>query len=194
MGSVTSGIISGLNRTLQFEDGKSMKLIQTDAAINPGNSGGALLNSEGKVIGINSSKIGGEGYEGLGFAIPSNTAKEIAESLIQSGYVKGRPKLGISVDPRFNKDIAAENKVPEGVLVYDVEPLSGAYKSGIKSGDIITKLNGVEIKSFDELEAEKNKCKAGDKVQITFYRIPDGKSADQGETKTVEVVLGEDMG
>lgn len=194
MGSVTSGIISGLNRTLEFDDGKSMKLIQTDAAINPGNSGGALLNANGQVIGINSSKIGGEGYEGLGFAIPSNIAAEIAENLIQSGYVKGRPKLGISIDPRFNKDIAEKNKVPEGVLVYDVEPLSGAYKADIKTGDILTEFNGVEIKSFDELETEKNKCKAGDTVKITLYRLPNNNAADKGEYMTVEVVLGEDMG
>lgn len=194
MGSVSSGIISGLNRELEFEDGKSMKLIQTDAAINPGNSGGALLNSIGQVIGINTSKIGGEGYEGLGFAIPSNNAKEIAENLIQSGYVKGRPQLGISVDTRFNKEVADKNKVPEGILVSDIIPQSGSSKAGIKAGDIITKFNNVEIKSFNELETEKNKFKAGDKVEITLYRIPEDGPADQGVYKTVEVTLGEDMG
>lgn len=194
MGSVTSGIISGLNRELELNDGKKMKLIQTDAAINPGNSGGALLNSRGEVIGINTSKIGGSYYEGLGFAIPSNKAVEIAESLIQSGYVKGRPKLGISVDTRFNEEIAKANNVPVGILVYDVEPLSGAYNAGIKSGDIITKFNGVAIKSFDELEAEKNKCKAGDTVEIVLYRLPSSGSADKGQYMTVKVVLGEDKG
>ncbi len=192
MGSVSSGIISGLNRKIEFDNGKSMRLIQTDAAINPGNSGGALLNSIGEVIGINTSKIGGEGYEGLGFAIPSNNAKEIAESLIESGYVKGRPQLGISVNTRFNKEIADKNKVPEGILVAEVTPLSGAFNAGIEAGDIITKFNGVEIKSFEELEAEKNKYKAGEKVEITLYRIPENVPADQGEYKTVEVTLGED--
>ncbi|NMA67281.1 MAG: PDZ domain-containing protein, partial [Clostridiaceae bacterium] len=170
MGSVTSGIISGLNRELEFDDGKSLKLIQTDAAINPGNSGGALLNSKGQVIGINTSKIGGINFEGLGFAIPANDAVAIAESLIESGYVKGRPQLGITVDTRFNKKVAQANNVPEGILVYTVEPLSGAYKAGIRTGDIITKFNGVEIKSFEELEIEKNKYKAGDTVEITLYR------------------------
>ncbi|HBR02727.1 MAG TPA: peptidase S1 [Ruminiclostridium sp.] len=194
MGSVTSGIISGLNRTITFDDGNTMKLIQTDAAINPGNSGGALLNSTGQVIGINTSKIGGSGYEGLGFAIPSNNAKDIAENLIQSGYVKGRPQLGISVDTRFNADIAKKNKVPEGVLVYDVQPLSGAYNAGIRANDILTKFNGAAIKSFNELETEKNKCKAGDKVEITLYRMPESGSLDKGETITVEVTLGEDAG
>ncbi|NLU53376.1 MAG: PDZ domain-containing protein [Clostridiaceae bacterium] len=194
MGSVTSGIISGLNRELELSDGKKMKLIQTDAAINPGNSGGALLNSKGQVIGINTSKIGGSYYEGLGFAIPSNKAVEIAESLIQSGYVTGRPKLGISVDTRFNEEIAKANKVPLGILVYDVEPLSGAYNAGIRSGDIITKFNGVAIKNFDELETEKNKYKAGDTVEIELYRMPNNGSPDKGQYLTVKVVLGEDKG
>lgn len=194
MGSVTSGIISGLNRKLEFEDGTSMNLIQTDAAINPGNSGGALLNAKGEVIGINSSKIGGEGYEGLGFAIPSNVAADIAENLIESGYVKGRPQLGVSVDTRFNAEVAKANNVPEGILVYDVTSLGAAFKAGIRPGDIITEFNGVKIKTFDELESEKNKHKAGDKVTIKFYRMPDSGNNDKGEYKTVEVTLDEDKG
>ena len=194
MGSLTSGYISGLNRKIEFDDGKSMRLIQTDAAINPGNSGGALLNSQGFVIGINTSKIGGQGYEGLGFAIPSNRAKEIAESLIKSGYVKGRPQIGISVDTRFNKDIAEKNNVPTGILVSDVAPLSAAFKAGIKKGDIITKFNGADVTSFSELENEKNKFKAGDTVEITLYRMPENGPADQGIYKTVKLTLGEDKG
>ncbi len=194
MGSVTSGIISGLNRKIEFDDGTVLKLIQTDAAINPGNSGGALLNSEGKVIGINTSKIGGAGYEGLGFAIPSNNAVKIAESLIQSGYVTGRPQLGIVVDTRFNATIAENNGVPEGILVYEVQPLSAAFKAGVKTGDILTKFNGIEIKSFEELEAEKNKFKAGDKVEVTIYRMPNDSAASDGEYLTLEIVLGEDKG
>jgi len=192
MGTVTSGIISGLNRRIEFDDGTVLRLIQTDAAINPGNSGGALLNSEGKVIGINTSKIGGAGYEGLGFAIPSNNAVEVAESLIKSGYVAGRPKIGIVVDTRFNSTIAKNNGVPEGILVYEVEPLSAAFMAGVKTGDIITKFNGVEIKSFSELEAEKNKYKAGDKVELTIYRLPQRGDASQGKYITVELTLGED--
>ena len=194
MGSVTSGIISGLNRRIEFDDGTVLKLIQTDAAINPGNSGGALLNSEGKVIGINTSKIGGAGYEGLGFAIPANNAVEIAESLIKSGYVTGRPQLGIVVDTRFNSEIAKKNGVPEGILVYEVEPLSAAFKAGVKTGDILTEFNGVEIKSFDELETEKNKFKAGDKVEVTIYRMPKEGKASEGEYIKLEIVLGENKG
>ncbi|NLM74170.1 MAG: PDZ domain-containing protein [Clostridiaceae bacterium] len=194
MGSVTSGIISGLNRELKFDDGKSMKLIQTDAAINPGNSGGALLNSKGEVIGINTSKIGGANFEGLGFAIPSNIAVEVAESLIESGYVKGRPQLGITVDTRFNSEIAKRNNVPEGILVYSVEPLSGAYQAGIRTGDIITKFNGVPITTFNELETQKNKYKAGDTVEVTIYRIPESGAVSEGKYMTLKVVLGEDKG
>ncbi len=194
MGSVTSGIISGLNRKIEFDDGTVLRLIQTDAAINPGNSGGALLNSEGKVIGINTSKIGGAGYEGLGFAIPANNAVEIAESLIQSGYVTGRPQLGIVVDTRFNSEIAQKNGVPEGILVYEVEPLSAAFKAGVKTGDILTEFNGVKIKSFDELEAEKNKFKAGEKVEVTIYRMPKEGAASEGEYLKLEITLGEDKG
>ena len=85
-------------------------------------------------------------------AIPSNDAVAIAESLIEDGYVRGRPQLGITVDTRFNASVAKANNVPEGILVYTVEPLSGAYKAGIRTGDIITKFNGVEIKTFEDLE------------------------------------------
>lgn len=194
MGSVTSGIISGLNRKIEFDDGTVLRLIQTDAAINPGNSGGALLNSEGKVIGINTSKIGGAGYEGLGFAIPANNAVEIAESLIKSGYVTGRPQLGIVVDTRFNSEIAEKNGVPEGILVYEVEPLSAAFKAGVKTGDILTEFNSVKIKSFDELETEKNKFKAGEKVEVTIYRMPKEGAASEGEYLKLEIILGEDRG
>lgn len=194
MGSVTSGIISGLNRQIQFDDGTSLRLIQTDAAINPGNSGGALLNSEGEVIGINTSKIGGSGYEGLGFAIPSNNAVEIAESLIKTGYVPGRPRIGIIVEIKFNSAIAERNGVPEGILVKEVEPLSAAYMADIKPGDIITKFNGAEITTFDQLETEKNKYKAGDKVNITIYRLPQEGLASEGEYHTVDLTLGEDKG
>ena len=189
MGSVTSGIISGLKRKIEYYDGTMLMLIQKDASINPGNSGGALLNSEGKVIGINTSKIGGVGYEGLGFAIPSNNAVEIAESLIQSGYVKGRPQIGIIVETRFNEEIAEENGVPLGIMVYEVQPLSAAHRAGIKAGDIITKFNGVEIKSFEELETEKNKFKAGDKVEVTIYRMPKEGRASDGEHLTLELIL-----
>lgn len=193
MGSVTSGIISGLNRTIQLSDSKELKVIQTDAAINPGNSGGALVNSKGEVIGVNTVKISATGYEGLGFAIPINTAKEIADHLINNGYVKGRPQLGVSFDPRYTEEIAQRNNAPVGLLVAEVLPLSGAYNAGVKVGDIITEFNGVSVKSFNELETEKNKCKAGDKITLKIYRVNDS-DVSKGEYMTLNVTLGEDKG
>lgn len=195
MGTVTSGIISGLNREVQVSQNHKLKVIQTDAAINPGNSGGALVNSRGEVIGVNTLKISGISgeYEGLGFAIPINTAKEIIDDLIVEGYVKGRPKLGVYFDPRLTEERAEQLGIPMGFLVYEVEPLSGAYNAGIKVGDIITEFNGVRVKDFNELENEKNKCKAGDVVTIKLYRITNIDTRE-GEYLTLEVTLGEDKG
>jgi len=183
MGSVTAGIISGLNRKVVTDDGKQLTLLQTDAAINPGNSGGPLVNSKGQVIGINTIKIASQGFEGLGFAIPINNAKSIISDLIEFNYVKGRPKLGITIDPRFNEAYARQNGVPAGLLVSDVEPLSGAYKAGIKINDIITKFDGTTIKTFEGLETEKNKHKPGDTVKMEAYR--------EGKTLTFDVTLTE---
>ena len=169
MGSVTVGVISGLNRTISPED-PTLKLIQTDAAINPGNSGGALVNSKGQVIGINSAKIVATGFEGLGFAIPINTAKSIVESLLTSGYVTGRPFLGVQQNPDYTADVARQNNAPEGVLIDSVVPLSGAYKAGLLKGDVITKFDGVVIKDFNTLNDAKNKHKPGDKVAVEVFR------------------------
>ncbi len=186
MGSVTVGVISGLNRTIQSENGKEFKLIQTDAAINPGNSGGALVNSEGKIIGINSIKIVAQGYEGLGFAIPINDAMKIAESLIEFTYVKGRPLFGVMVDRNFNEDMAKYYKVPAGILVQEVMPFTGAYKAGVKVNDIITEIDGVRVKTLDEMNEVKNKKAPGDTVTVKIYR--------DGEYITLDVELVEDKG
>ncbi|MDP4092687.1 MAG: trypsin-like peptidase domain-containing protein [Bacillota bacterium] len=182
-GSVTTGVISGLNRTIT-EDNSDMKLIQTDAAINPGNSGGALVNSKGQIIGINELKIAQTGFEGLGFAIPSNAAKKVADNLIDHGYVAGRPFLGISSDPRYTPDVAKQNNMPAGVYVANVELLSGAQKAGIQVGDVVTKINGKAVASVDELNTIKNTYKVGDSVTLEIYR--------NGKTFTVKVTLGED--
>lgn len=184
MGSVTAGIISGINRSIIMENGQELKLLQTDAAINPGNSGGALVNSQGKVIGMNTIKIAATEVEGIGFAIPINTAREIAESLIEHKYVKDRPYIGIVIDQSFTREEADRHKVPFGLLVYEVQPLSAAYKAGIHTGDIITKFDGVEVDEFKELEDQKNKHKPGDKVMVEVYR--------DGETLTLELILGEE--
>ncbi|OPX43424.1 serine protease Do-like HtrB [Ruminiclostridium hungatei] len=182
MGSVTQGVISGLNRTVQLDGGRKIKLVQTDAAINPGNSGGALVNIKGQLIGVNTVKMVATGFEGLGFAIPVNDAKRISDELIKNTYIP-KPYLGITVDQRYTEDFAKDNKMPMGVYVADIELLGAAEKAGIQAGDVITKFAGKTVKSFAELEDEKNKHKPGDTVSIEIYR--------EGNTKTVQVKLGE---
>ena len=180
-GSVTAGIISGLNRKVSVGD-NSIKLIQTDAAINPGNSGGALVNSEGKVIGINTIKFAETTVEGMGFAIPINEAKPIIQEIISKKKI-ARPYLGISGET-VTKEMADKSKVPQGVYVIDVVGYSGAERAGIKRGDIITKLDGKVIKTIEELIPEIQKHKAGDTVQVEIYDLQNGY-------KTVSVKLRE---
>jgi len=182
MGSLTTGVISGLNRTVQLDGGRKIRLVQTDAAINPGNSGGALVNIEGQLIGVNTIKMVATGFEGLGFAIPVNDAKKIADELIKNTYIS-KPYLGITVDNRYTEEVAKEKKMPMGVLVGDVEILGAAQKAGVKAFDIILKFNKKTITSYDELEDEKNKLKPGDVVEIELFR--------DGIKKTVQVKLGE---
>ncbi len=184
MGSVTTGIISGLNRTLTTDEGKELKLIQTDAAINPGNSGGPLVNSAGQIIGINTVKITATGYEGLGFAIPINDAKQIAQDLIDYTYVKGRPLIGVSIDQRYTEDFAGSSNTPAGLLVSDVTQSGPAENAGIKRGDIITRFDGKAVKTFEELNTLKDTHKPGDKVAVEIYR--------DRQTMTLTITLGEE--
>ena len=147
-GSVTAGIISGLNRKVPIGE-RTMTLIQTDAAINPGNSGGALVNSEGKVIGINTIKFAESRVEGMGFAIPINEAKPIIKQLIENKKVS-RPMLGIQ-GQTLDKATADQYKVPQGVVVVSVTPGSGAEKAGLVRGDIITKIDDKQIYTIEEV-------------------------------------------
>jgi len=167
-GTVTSGIVSALNRQIVIES-FYMTLIQTDASINPGNSGGPLVNTYGQVIGITSSKIVESGYEGIGFAIPMNGATQIIEELIKHGYIKNRPFIGIQGSD-INKNYAQIYSIPEGVYVEYVDPESDAHKKGLKRGDIIVAVDGVEVGSMAELDAEKNKRAPGDTITLTVYR------------------------
>lgn len=167
-GTVTSGIVSAVDRQMEIEH-VYMSLIQTDASINPGNSGGPLVNSYGQVIGITSSKIVATGYEGIGFAIPISGATNIIEELIQHGYIKDRPSIGIygrNMDETYSKFYS----IPTGVYVEYVDPESDAHKKGLKKGDIITAVNDVEISSMAELDAEKNKNKPGDTIKLKVFR------------------------
>lgn len=169
--SVTSGIISAINRDIVIED-REMTLIQTDASINPGNSGGPLVNEYGQVIGINTVKIGISYYEGLGFAIPINTAKPIIDELISRGYIKGRPSLGISGTILSSRDAKLLGFV-EGMYVEYVHPYSDAYKKGLMRGDIITKINGEAFSSTEDIKKIRDEYSAGDTVKLTVYRNGD---------------------
>ncbi len=166
--TVTSGVISAINRDIVVED-QTMTLIQTDASINPGNSGGPLLNEFGQVIGINTVKIGISYYEGLGFAIPINTAKPIIDELISRGYVKGRPSIGINGTSISERDSSFYG-IPSGLYIEYVHPYSDAYKKGIRRGDIITKMNGTTLSSTAEIKKIRDTFKAGDTVTLTIYR------------------------
>ena len=181
-GTVTRGIVSGLNVKTSLSG--NVKLIQTDAAINPGNSGGPLIDLYGNVIGITSQKIVDTEYEGMGFAIPSNTVKPIVDSILTYGYVPGRPMIGISGNT-IDEYVAYFNNVPRGVLVTSVDVASDASAKGLKKNDIITSIGGVTVKSMDELNSEKEKYSAGDTVEIGVYRYSEGRSF------TINIVLSE---
>lgn len=180
-GSVTAGIISGLNRKVSVGD-NSIKLIQTDAAINPGNSGGALVNSEGKVIGINTIKFAETTVEGMGFAIPINEAKPIIQEIISQKKV-ARPYLGIQ-GITITKEDAEKYKLPQGVYINDVVAYSGAERAGLKQGDIITKLDGKKVLTIEEVIAAIKQHKVGDIVQVEIYDQMD-------KYKTISVKLHE---
>ncbi|MGE5604887.1 MAG: S1C family serine protease, partial [Bacteroidota bacterium] len=148
---------------------RTLNLIQTDAAINPGNSGGALVNSEGKVVGINTVKISVPGVEGLGFAIPINDAKPIVNQLIEYGYVKGRPLIGIS-GQEITQSLADYYNLPVGIFIVRVEPNSGADKAGIRKKDIMISLAGKKVTSMQDVNTIKKSYKAGDTVNTVIVR------------------------
>ena len=149
-GSVTSGVISALNRTLDISD-KRVKLLQTDAAINPGNSGGALVNADGEVIGINSAKVAANGVEGMGFAIPINTVQTVIDSLMSKGYV-ARPYLGVSIfDPETAGRYGYQLNIDKGVYVFQLSLNGPCGKAGLQRGDIILKLDGKETNSVSDM-------------------------------------------
>jgi len=179
-GTVTSGIISALNRTIQY-DGSVYRVLQTDAAINPGNSGGALCNKDGEVIGINSLKIGAsDNAEGMGFAISINEAKTIINSLMSTGKVS-RAYLGI-----YGATVVAGNNSVEGVYVKEVVAGSGADDAGIQPTDIITELDGQKVKEFDEISTVMDKHKVGDMIACKIQR--------GAKTITVNITLSEMKG
>ena len=197
--SVTTGVVSALNRAIASDGSQNVQtgtdtevntFIQTDAAINPGNSGGALLNIHGEVIGINSNKIGGSTVEGMGYAIPISDAKPIIENLMTK-----QTRLKVNEDSKgylgiTGIDVVAEYSeiygMPQGVYVSSVTEGTGAAQAGLVKGDIITGLNGEEIKSMEELKNELSYYTAGTTVELTIMQgSPTGYQA-----KTVQVTLG----
>ncbi len=175
-GTMTDGIVSAINRNISVE-GRSMSVIQTNAALNSGNSGGPLINCYGQVIGINTMKIGdyvnSAGVEGLGFAIPSTTVREIVNQLIRQGYVSGRASLGLT-----GEDVSGfyqlYYRLPSGFYVTGIDEAAGTYAAGIRQGDIITYLDNTRITDAEDVKTFLYNATPGDTVQITFYRS--GKS------------------
>lgn len=182
-GTVTDGIISALNRSVTV-DNKQLTLLQTNAAINPGNSGGPLVNQYGEVIGINTAKISSDQLEGLGFAIPIDEAKPIIDDLLQSGYVRGRPVIGIG-GRNITEQMARAYDMKVGIYVSSMSPNSPAYMSGVQIGDIIVEADGQKVKTVDELNELKNKHAVGDRFDLKVYR--------NGAYKTLTLILGEEI-
>lgn len=176
-GTVTSGIISALDREINV-DNQSMHLLQTSAAINPGNSGGGLFNDHGELVGIVNAKSGGENIEGLGFAIPIDHAKTVIENLIENGYVKGRPSLGVVLQAA-----STINSDKENVYIAEVEKGKAADKAGLKTGDQILKADGKNVTSISDVKEAIDSHKAGDNMSFTILR--------ENETKEIKVKLGE---
>lgn len=187
-GSLTVGYISAVERNIEI-DGESGRrtllqgLLQTDAAINRGNSGGALINQEGKLLGINTLKTLAVGVEGIGFAIPSNTVKPILEELKTYGKIKSRPIFGIS-GQNIGQDIANRYDLPQGVWIKSVLENGPADGAGLKAQDIIVAINEEEIHSVEQMQNIRLKHKIGDVLKVKYIR--------QGETYETELILGED--
>ena len=180
-GSVTTGIISATDREIEVEN-MTMTLLQVDAAVNPGNSGGALFNLNGELVGVVNAKYSSEEVEGLGFAIPINTAKATIEDIIEYGYVKGRAQLGITAVEISDLQTAISAGVTElGVYVYNVNDGSGADKAGLKAGDRLVKIDDTEINSYAVLSKILSKHSVGDSVSVTYSR--------NGKQSTVDVKL-----
>ena len=184
-GTMTDGIVSAISRDVQV-DGRTMNLIQTNAALNSGNSGGPLINSCGQVIGINTMKIGAfadsSGVEGLGFAIPSATVQEIVNQLLTQGYVSGRPWLGIQGES-FSVFYQRFYRIPQGLYVTQVQSGSPAEAAGMLSGDIILSADGTALSSMDDLDSLLYSHVPGETMVLTVYR-----SGRQGD---VSVTLAE---
>ena len=187
-GTYTDGIVSAINRDVDM-DGRTMTLIQTNAALNSGNSGGPLINCYGQVIGINTMKIGAftdsAGVEGIGFAIPSVTVKDIVDQLITQGYVSGRPTLGLDGET-LSSFYQHYYRLPAGLYITHVDPGSDAYMKGIEDGDMLLSVDNQRITTMEELKSLLYDREVGDVVEAIIYR--------SGERYRVMLTLGENKG
>lgn len=181
--SITKGIVSAVDRKMSSTS--LVKYIQTDAAINPGNSGGPIVNLYGQVVGIATAKIVSEKYEGMGFAIPSATAKDIIDTLMKKGYVEGRVKIGIT-GSNVSSDVASAYGIPMGIMVDEISKDGPCYGTELKTDDIITGVDDKEIQSFSDIYEILETHEPGDKIVIKYYRMSDQSTGE------VEVTLAED--
>jgi serine protease Do len=189
--SVTTGIVSALNRSLDLDGYTTAQLIQTDAAINPGNSGGPLLDMNGRVVGINSAKAASSGVEGMGYAIPISTAKDIIEDLMNK---KTRTETVSEEDSAFigivgqdvSDEMASLYGIPQGIFITEVSSGSPAEEAGLKKGDIITKFDGTEVSSMSDLKSLLAYYAAGEDVTLVISKANDGEY----EESKVDITLG----
>ena len=188
--SVTTGIVSALNRTIDI-DGYQADLIQTDAAINPGNSGGALLDMQGRVIGINSAKAASNGVEGMGYAIPISNAKSILEDLMnkktRTDKVDEADSAYVGIAGRgVSGEMSSLYGIPEGIYLTEVQENSPAADAGLQKGDIITKFDGSSVTSMQNLKTQLAYYAAGEEVPVTIQR----QNGSEYEEQKVTITLG----
>lgn len=183
--SLTKGILSAKDRKLNLST--QVSFLQTDAAINPGNSGGALCNLHGQVIGVTSAKISSDAYEGMGFAIPSRTVKDVVDDLVAQGFVEGRVRIGIT-GQAVTSAMMQYYDIPSGILVSDIDEDGPCADTELEKDDIITMFDGKEIKSFSDMYNYLAEHKAGDKVTLTVYRMETDKTFE------IEITLMADDG
>ena len=181
--SMSGGMVSSVNRVINVS-GTPFHMIQTDTSINPGNSGGPLLNTSGEVVGIVSAKYSssnGRSVEGIGFAIPINDVGAMVQNIIDNGYVTNKPYLGVTPGT-VNAQMAQQAGLSRGVYLYAVDPNGAAAAAGLQAGDVITKIDGTDIRSMTDLSAAKKSYSVGDTAQFTFIR--------SGRTMHTSVIWG----
>jgi serine protease Do len=202
--TLTTGIVSGLNRDeADYDSTRAVGLIQIDAAVNPGNSGGALLNLDGEIVGIPFMKYMGYYYkdannedfvvyEGLAFAVPMDVAWPIAESIIATGSYK-RPRFGVSVTDNEGPEEPLKNYPPAGLLIGEVEKNGSGFKAGLRSGDVITHVNGTRVKTFREYTKIVDKLSAGESFTISVVRYKDKDGNDLKKFEKLELTVTLEM-